>query len=226
MLDFPYNLKVTVVDDDAEDRDALVEELADFGCISEIIEGQYGSDIDRMVTDVVRHGSDLVICDHKLQPKKLASFSGAELVAELFSSKIPSILLTMFKSPARVDILKLKDRIPVIVGRDEFDQEKLSTYLDVCRSEIAGNPIDSRRPHRVVVRVEDIRRYNQHDFVCDVVVPSWRPGHALTIPKECFSETVWSSIMPGSRYLGYVNIDATNEDDLYLTSISRLIEID
>lgn len=226
MLDISSNFKVTVVDDDAEDRDALVEELADFGCTAEIIEGQYASDIDRMINDVVGHESDLVICDYKLQPQRLASFSGAELVAQLFTLNIPSILLTMYKSPARVDILRLRDRIPVVVGRDEFDQEKLSTYLDVCKSEIDGVPIDSRRPHRVVIRVEEFRSVNQHDFVCDVVVPSWRPGHAVTVPKECFAKTLWGSIKAGDRYLGCVNIDAANEDELYMTSISKRVEID
>ncbi len=226
MLDISSNFKVTVVDDDAEDRDALVEELADYGFVSEIITGHYASDIKRMVDDVVAHGSDLVICDYKLQPQRLASFSGAELVAQLYSLKIPSILLTMYKSPARVDILRLKDRIPLVVGRDEFDQEKLPTYLDVCKNEIDGNPIDSRQPHRVVIRVEDVRFVNKHDFVCDVVIPSWRPGHAVTIPKECFNENIQKSIKAGNRYLGYVNIDAINEDDLYLTSISKRIKID
>jgi len=221
VLDSLPSLKVTVVDDDAEDREALVEELLDNGCVPKTIEGRYASDINRMIEDIVDHGSDLVICDHKLQPKQMATFSGAELVAELVERRLPSILLTMYRSPARVEILKLRHQIPVVVGRDEFDHGELLGYLKTCRQEFEGEPIASRKAHRVIIRVEDIRRIGGDDFVCDVVVPSWRPGHAVTVPKECFSPDVWASIEAGDRYLGYVNIDADDEDDLYLKSISE-----
>lgn len=225
MLDLSALSTVTVVDDDAEDRNALVEDLADFGFETRVIEGKYASDMDRLVADIHRLKSDFVICDHKLQPHQLASFTGAELVARLFQDRVPSMLLTMFKSPARVDILKHRERIPVVVGRDEFDQAHLPKYLSLCRSEFDGKPVPSRKPHRVIVRVEDKRSFGKSDFVCDVVIPSWRPGHAITVPKECFSKNFWSSIAQGDRFLGNVNIEAPDEDELFISELEERIDI-
>lgn len=229
MLDASKALSVTVVDDDVEDRSQLVEDLADFGFETSVVEGRYGSNIDLLVKDIREFDSDLVICDHKLQPQQLATFSGAELVASLFQVQVPAMLLTMYKSPARVEILKHRDRIPVLVGRDEFGHEQLPGLpgiVELCRSEFAGEPAPSRRPHPVIVRVEDKRAVGASDFVCDVVIPSWRPGHAITIPKECFSQRYWTAISPGDRFLGSVNIDAADEDELFVIGLEDRIELE
>lgn len=222
-------LSVTVVDDDVEDRSQLVEDLTDCGFEAKVIEGRYGANLERLVSDIKNFQSDIVICDHKLQPQQLASFSGAELVANLFQIHVPAILLTMYKSPARVEILKHRDRIPIVVGRDEFGHEQLPdlpNIIELCRSEFAGQPSPSRRPHRVVVRVEDKRKVGVSDFVCDVVIPSWRPGHAVTIPKECFSSSFWPSVSAGDRFLGSVNIDAADENELFVIGLEERIELE
>lgn len=224
MLDAAPLARIIVVDDDELSREELMDDLRDQNFEPTAVVGQYGQDIDLLVRDVQAQGSGFVICDHRLQPTGFASFNGASVVSRLLAHRIPAMLLTMFQSTNRMELRERRHTVPVIVGRDVFkpQPEAVARYAEICRREIEDNPVDERKPHRVLIRAEDV-----HDVPggkeIDAVIPSWRPEHAVTIPSSCIGSDILYQISPGSRLLGYVNIDALEEDDLFFKEVNEIL---
>lgn len=214
--------RITVVDDDPLDREALMDELRDLNFEPSAVSGPYGQDIDRLVQDVQAQGGGFVICDHRLQPSGFASFNGALVVARLLTLRVPAMLLTMYQSTNRLELRECRHAVPVIVGRANFEPEAVAQYAEVCRREIEDDPVDERKPHRVLIRVDEVRD-GQIGTEIDAVVPSWRPEHAITIPGSCVAPEILQKISAGSQLLGYVNIDAPDEDDLFFKDVDELV---
>lgn len=210
--------RVAVIDDDKDGRDTLVDDLKACAFDSVAIEGRFGADIDRLIGVIESQKPDFVICDHRLAPKQLASFTGLELVERLIARRLPAMLLTTYQDPERLALRIARQRVPVIRGREDFNVEDVSSLHDVVRREIAHEPVFSRQPHRVLLRVAEVR-----DREVDVVVPSWRPDHAVVVPKELMRADVAENVRSGDYILGNVNIGAANEDDLYFADLNEII---
>jgi CheY-like chemotaxis protein len=214
--------RVLIVDDDEEGRDLLMEELRDFEIEPTTVNGPYGHDIERMLSDIKHQEPEFVICDHKLQSAGLASFYGAEVVRRLMAQEIPAMLLTMYRSTERLDLRAVRSELPVVMGRDEFRIELVPDYLDICRREITAMPVDARRPHRVLVRVDDVPVDEKPPRI-DAVVPSWSPDHAVGIPFSCIDPSIWSDVRPGTYLLGDINIGAELEDELFFKNLNEIV---
>ena len=135
------------------------------------------------------------------------------------------MLLTMFQSTNRMELRECRYAVPVIVRRDEFQPEAVARYAEICRLEIEDNPVDERKPHRVLIRAESVRDV-QGEKEIDAVIPSWRPEHAVIIPGSCIAADILGRICEGSQMLGYVNIDAPDEDDLFFKDVNELLTVD
>jgi CheY-like chemotaxis protein len=182
------------------------------------IEGRFGSDIDRLISEIEEQKPDFVICDHRLAPKQLASFTGLEVVERLIQRQLPAMLLTTYQDPERIALRMARQRVPVIRGRDAFKIEDVSSLHDVVRREIAHEPVLSRVPHRVLLRVAAVRPEE-----VDVVVPSWRPDHAVVLPKQLMPNDIAKDVRAGDYVVGNVNIGAADEDDLYFADLNEII---
>ncbi|MFK3857211.1 ANTAR domain-containing protein [Agrobacterium pusense] len=213
------NNRVVVIDDDDDGRDTIVDQLDEHNFEGVGIEGPFGSDIDRLLKVIDAEDPGFVICDHRLNAKQFASFSGLQVVKRLIELKRPAMLLTTFQDPERIALRLARSQVPVIKGRDRFHIEDVSYLRDVARAEIEEEPVASRKPHRVLIRVEAVR-----DSEVDVVVPSWNKGHAVVLPKPLIGETIRNVVKVGDRLLGEVNVGATNEDELYFKNINEIIE--
>lgn len=210
--------RVAVIDDDKDGRDTLVDDLRAYAYESVAIEGKFGTDIDKLIGVVESEKPDFVICDHRLAPKQLASFTGLEVVERLIQRQLPAMLLTTYQDPERLALRIARQRVPVIRGRDDFKIEDVSKLHEVVRREIAHEPVLSRLPHRVLLRIAEVREKD-----VDVVVPSWRPDHAVVVPKELMRSDVAKDVRPGDYVVGNVNIGAGNEDDLYFADLNEII---
>jgi len=214
--------RVLVVDDDDQGRDDLMDELRGYDIEPFTVAGPYGREIDRMIDDIAGQQPSFVICDHKLQPAGLASFYGAEVVRRLVERKIPAMLLTMYQSTDRLDLRAARYEIPVVMGRDEFRIDRVHEYFDICRREVLAVPVDTRRPHRVLIRVDDVPGGDRPERI-DAVIPSWSPDHAVPIPLSCIDAGLIPELRPGVYLLGDVNIGAEAEDDLFFTNVSEIV---
>jgi hypothetical protein len=214
---------ITVIDDDPLDRESLMDELRDYQIEPRAIDGVYGQDIDRLVKDVMALGSPFIICDHRLQITGFASFNGTSVIKRLRSLDQPAMLLTMFQSTSRMELRAVRADVPVVVSRDVFDLAAIGKYANVCRRELSNEPVDERKPRRSLVNVLDVRQAGV-EMQYDVLIPTWRPDHAVTIPKDCIDSAIIGKLKAGSFLLGDVNIDAPEEDDLFFKNLNELVD--
>ena len=84
--------RVALVDDDPTAADMLSVLLEDAGYEAIGLETPLESIDDAVVQ--IRGIANAAICDHRLSPRGLASFTGAELVAELYATAFPAVLIS------------------------------------------------------------------------------------------------------------------------------------
>jgi len=212
--------RVTVIDDDEDGRGELMDALSDFQYEPLEVTGRFENRIDELIARIEEQDPGFVICDHRLQPKQMAQFYGSKLVKELVARKRPAMLLTMYGSSDRLELKRTRFHVPVIVDRDMFRPEYIGHYFEVCAREIALDPVDERKPHRCLIRIDRVTR--EHGIQIDAIVPSWRPEHAVPIPSECIADELLNKISDGSYLLGDVNIGARTEDDLYFHNVDEI----
>src|SRR3546814_4933682 len=84
----------------------------------------------------------------------MAQFYGVSVVKKLIKRHRPAMLLTTYGSPDRLMLASSRFEVPVIVQRDSFGAEHLGAYYEVCRRDIASDPVDERKPHRSIIRID------------------------------------------------------------------------
>lgn len=216
---------VTIVDDDPEDREDLMDQLRDHDIEPRAVDGRYGNDIDRLIADVLATGSPFVICDHRLQNKNLASFNGSRVIKALGQSKLPAMLLTMYQSTNRLELREARADVPVVVSRHDFDVSQLGTYAEICRREFANDPVDERRAHRTLIGIRGINRsYGNTELYA--TIPNWRPDEAIVLPVACIATDLVPKLEVGDYLLGDVNVGAKEEDDLFFKNVNEIIKTD
>ena len=213
---------VTVVDDDPLDREETMDQLRDFGIEPRTVGGPYGKNIDRLVADILATASPFVICDHRLQPKNLASFNGSRVIQALRATNKPAMLMTMFQSNNRLELREARADIPLVVGRGEFDVERLAAYAEICMRELADDPVDERRAHRSLIEIKDVRVSGGGEL--DVVIPNWRPDQSIILPTQCVANGLIARVEPGDFLLGDVNVGANDEDELFFRNVDEIVK--
>jgi CheY-like chemotaxis protein len=229
-----YN-KVAVVDDDKVARESLAEMLELAGFDFFIVENSF-NDVEDLVK-YIQGNSQAVICDHRLSDHGLAPFTGSELMPSLYQSHFPSILMTQYsETDINVSIRKYRDKIPVLLERDELVdikmlEDRIKKGFETCSQEFRGIMSSKRRPHRTIIHVIDITSDSGED-VAEVFVPSWNPYRAVRfpvsqIPKELLSTVKSRLNKKGDTWLfARVNTGAEKADELYFTLFELAPELD
>ncbi|MGQ2970949.1 hypothetical protein [Brevundimonas mediterranea] len=215
------NDRVVVIDDDEDGRDTIVDNLDALDLKGIPIAGRFGDDIEKLLAEIDAANPSFVICDLRLTAHQFATFSGLQVVESLIARKTPAMLLTTYQDPERIHLRAARSRVPVIRGRNGFRIQEVPFLHDIVEREIAEKPVPSRVPHRVLLRIEEIRA--EEDEV-DVVVPSWRRNQALALPRSLFGAAVRDNLHTGDYLLGHVNIGAADEDELYFDNIDEIVE--
>lgn len=219
--------RVALVDDDPTAAAALSVLLKDAGYEAVEVEDPLGS-IDKAIARIEGVAS-AAICDHRLSPRGLASFSGAELVAQLYSRAFPAVLISQyFKIDQNVSIRKYRSRIPILLARDEAGPDQLADAIRVCSDEISGVRLPNRKGWRTLVRVV-AKDVEGGEDVLDAIIPGWRPDEAVRFPAELLGHH--RNALPkgrsdrlGLRFYANVNIGAEDAGDLFLEGFEPAIE--
>lgn len=213
------NDRVAVIDDEPDGRDTIVDLLDEQHFEAIPIMGPFGSDIDRLIAEVEHADPGFVICDHRLTAKQYATFTGLQVVERLIGKKRPAMLLTTYQEPDLIELRAARPRVPVIRGRDGFSFADVSRLREIVRLEIAEQPVTSRKPHRVILRVEEVRPGD-----IDIVVPSWNREHAFILPKRQLASAVRTAVKKGDYLLGDVNIGAPSADEIYFDNVNEIVD--
>ena len=211
--------RVALVDDDPTAAATMKVLLEDAGYEPIGVENTLES-IDDAIAQI-KGLAGAAICDHRLSPRGLASFSGAELVAQLYESSFPAVLISQyFQIDQNVSIRKYRSRIPILLARDELEPGRLADAIQFCADEIGGYLSSDRKAWRTLVRIVASDTEGGVD-VLDAIIPGWRPDEAVRFPAELLGQH--KDALPGGRsdrlelrFFANVNIGAEDARDLYL----------
>ena len=225
-------MKVAVVDDKRIQAMTVADIVKEAGMIPEVIseeEGRFQQTVDLM--DKVRgFGCSAVVCDHRLSERPFASFTGAEFMAQLFRAQMPGVLLSTFASDDAPNSIRLhKAEIPSLMSRESLDPDTLAEGLLRCRDELEGLVSPERRPWRVLVRVVRVFQ-DGNSLVANAVMHTWDPNREVKFPLDLIEDQSIRDLLPvgfegEQRVFADVNIECSNEDDLFFKSFEIAPEL-
>ena len=210
------NAVVAVIDDDPQQRAVTRELLITAGFKTWEPSGPY-QNLARAVTDVAGEAS-AAVCDQRLRPRNFAAFDGAELAAQLFVKRIPTVLVSQYIGREEYDmsIRRWRDKIPVVLDRDQATPAALKRGLEIVKEEIAHVVAPSRRPHRTLVRFESAEHRPDGDWA-HLVVPGWRAEETVTVPVDVLPRGIRGRLRKGVHFFASVNLGAATAADLFFT---------
>src|SRR5258708_3539268 len=112
--------KIAIIDDDKSEAEMAGWEVKEAGFEVVIVNGPFQKIED--LAQIITTEAQGALCDHRLAHFGFANFYGARLVAHLYDLKIPAILITQYADIDKgVSIRNWRDKIPVVLNRDEAD---------------------------------------------------------------------------------------------------------
>ncbi|MEA2276318.1 MAG: hypothetical protein QOC78_1278 [Solirubrobacteraceae bacterium] len=214
--------QVAVVEDDRESGDAICARLARRGFEPQLVM-PVEPGLDATVAEVKRV-SGVALCDHRLRDGLQVAFSGAELVAELFSQDFPSVLFTGVQPEEKHSIRRNLDRIPGFLHRDDdggLGAPKLIGALQDSVDEVLGHaPPPYRRARRTPITVIGTHLTGGEALV-EIVVSGWSGGQAIKWPADVLAEP-WRrrpGDAEGRTFFGWSNIGETNPEKIFLRDV-------
>lgn len=217
--------KVAIIDDDRREAEMAELEAEDAGFEPFVISGPFKK-IEEL-TRLISSQAQAAICDHRLGHSGFANFSGAKLVAQLYDLHIPAILITQYADIDNgISIRACRDKIPVLLSRDETDAVSITRGIEYCVNELRGQMAAARKPHRVLLRLVDVGE-ESGEKVIDVIIPSWNAHRAVRLPTSLLPKSIRKSHLKiGSRMFAKTNIGAEKASELYFKDFEVAMEPD
>ena len=203
--------RIGIIDDDDEVRKAYQYSLEDMDLTPVLENGPLSTSFKELFETATW---DALICDHHLKTRQYATFNGAELVAQAYKRFRPSILSTRFQD-CWLEIRPYREFIPVLFNPDDvYDLDRLIRGFEVCTGEFSNKFLDSRKPRRTLIRVEDVEERSS-GILANFIVTGWDLHKVISIGMEHLPKPVSDVIVPGKRLHAKVNIGAERHEELY-----------
>jgi len=216
--------RIAIVDDESTDAQIPGREVEAAGFEPIILERHFRS-IQELAA-FIKAEAQGALCTHRLADYGFAPFYGAKLVASLYDLKIPAVLITQYADlDKNVSIRKWRDKIPVLLSRDEADADSILQGIAECASELHGDIPYTRRPHRTLVRITNVTNESSEKVV-DAVIPGWNPYRAVRFPISLLPTNLRDKLAPDVHFFAYINIGAEKAEDLYFRNFELAPEPD
>jgi hypothetical protein len=216
--------KLAIVDDESSDAQIPEWEVEAAGFEPLLINRRFRSIEDLAV--FIQAEAQGALCVHHLASYGLAHFYGAKLVATLYDLKVPALLVTQYVDIDNdVSIRRWRDKIPVLLSRDEANADSIQQGITSCVAELQGQVPSSRRSHRTLLRVINVTN-ESNEKVVDVIIPGWNPYRAVRFPASLLPGDLEDIVAPQIRLFALVNIGAERSDELYFREFELAEEPD
>lgn len=212
-------VRVSVVEDDGDSGRAICARLERNGFDAKLIQPA-SPGLDDAVEEVMRE-SDAAFCDHRLRDGLSVTFSGAELVAELFGHQFPSVLFTGVQPEEKLAIRRNLDRIPGFLRRDDAGGLSASRLVGALRDSVDEvvdhDPPNQRRARRTPVTVTSYTRTGGEVLV-DLTLSGWSGREALSWPADVLPSpwNVRPAEAEGKTFFAWVNLSEPDGDKVFL----------
>lgn len=227
----PLLEQVAIINDDPSDRDVWSLQIEEAGYLPVIIEqptGRAFASVAELLDQVEGHAK-WAVCDHRLSPRGMAQFYGAEAVALLNQRRrTPALLVTTWnKIDVDVSIRRYRSNVPILLSADEFqDPIIIRAQLRACSLEVIDGLIPAHRIARKTLIHVETRTTESGVDVVDAVIPGWNPNTKVRFPLELVERNLWDHVREGTYFLAYVNRGAEKEEDLFLERFELAPEVD
>lgn len=211
---------VAIIDDEvdaAETNGILLEQVG----IKPVYLTRKLRSVNAAVKEICRV-SEAAICDHRLQPRGLASFYGAELAAALMQNNFPAVVVSQFVKPdIDVSIRRWRSSLPSIVSRESADGELFVASIVKCVRELRGEVDPARKSHRTLFYIADLDK-ESGEKVADVIIPAWHPAEAVRFPLSLMPKAMARRARIGDHFAADINTGVENSEDLFFGHFERL----
>lgn len=216
--------KIAIVDDERNDAEIAETDVKHAGFEPIAINRTFRR-IEELLA-YIKSEAQGALCTHRMSRFGFNNFYGANLVASLYDLKIPAVLITQYTDIDNdVSIRRWRDKIPVLLNRDEADAESIRRGIENCLLELQGHLPESRIPYRVLLRITNIGN-ESNEQVVDVIIPGWNPYRAVRFPLALIPVDLHAKLSPGVRLFAKVNIGAEKSEDLYFREFELASEPD
>lgn len=220
--------RALLIDDDVGDRDLVRWHLEDAGVEVVAPTGPF-DDVGQLIGLADREQVDVTICDHRLQPHRLANFYGAAVVAGLTRAGRVAILVTSYQeSDTESTIRQYRQFVPAVVARRSLEEpESFNEIVRSVRAELSGDVALERQLHRTVVRVGSVAE-TADGRALDVFIDGWRPGEAVRIPPALLPGNlleIQETKLLNAVLAAEVNTAAQSHEDIYFAAIEGPIQL-
>jgi hypothetical protein len=217
--------RIAIIDDDKNLAELTAWEVEEAGYEPFLLDNRHFLKVNDLVS-LIRENTQGAVCDHRLMNSGFANFYGAELVANLYDLKFPSLLITQYtEMDTSFSIRKWRHKIPVLLSREEADASSIAKGIEDCTLELSGKIPSTRKARRTIVRITNIDE-ESGEGVVDAFVPAWNPHKAVRFPASLIPENIKVVLKPNMRLFAHVNTGAEKSDDLYFEKFELAPEPD
>lgn len=218
--------KIAIIDDDKDLADLTAWEVEDAGYEPFLLSNNSRFLKVNDLVSLIRENAQGAVCDHRLINSGFANFYGAELVANLYDLKFPSLLITQYtEMDTSFSIRKWRHKIPVLLSREEATASSIAKGIENCTLELSGKIPSTRKSRRTIVRIAYIDD-KSYEPAIDAFVPSWNPHKAVRFPVSLIPESIRPALKINIRLFAHVNTGAEKSDDLYFEKFELAAEPD
>ena len=206
---------VAIIDDEPSARRGYSYTVQDADLVPLPIEGPLpGSAAEYLNSSALEQTMDAGVCDFRLSARPYASFSGAELVAELYHRQLPALLCTRYDKAAIHQISPYRRWIPILLTPSDLNADSLVSGFHECIYELQGNFRSARRPWRS--QVHFLSEDEESPGIYFAEVPGWDLNEIIRVRLDNLPPAVRKQVGPEFRCYAYVNLGAESYVDLYL----------
>lgn len=207
--------RVVILDDNKASRQAIIETVADGNVNAVPVDGPLRG-FDEAIRQITTTG-DALVSDLHLTEGRYADFDGARVVAEVYRRGFPGVLYTAWAEPKLDEIRRYRRWMPAVIDcEDATDPEAFFLGFQLCLKEFSGHFSATRKPWRVLVRVEEAILAGPTPKVC-VVIPGWHATRVIKLLPVDIPKSVLKEIELGkNRFHAMANKGAESAGELYV----------
>ena len=210
----PQKQKIAIADDNLSYlvQKSQIVQMAGFEPLQ--LRGQYHAIQDLL--DEVRNGkAEALVCDHKLSEGNYANFDGVEVVAALYNSHTPALLVTDYVDSDLDSIRRYRRKVPVLIRGGSFTQSAIKKGLKDWQEEVINHNIPlHRRARRAVIMIDDIIE-GPKGRTLTIFVPRWREHEAISISEDIIPQNLRKDLKKGNVLTASINTDTELREDLF-----------